>query len=73
MFINKQYRNTVYKSTIHPHITKHPQTNTHTHTHTHITKPTHTHPYVPTRTHPHITKPIKTTTVQDTRQMKKSQ
>jgi len=35
----------------------------------HITK-THTHARTRAHTHPHITKPVKTTTVQDTHQMK---
>jgi len=62
----KQHKNTVNTST---HITKTP---THTQTHTlqnpHIHTPTHykTHTYA----HPHITKKVKTTTVQDTHQMK---
>jgi hypothetical protein len=63
----KQYKNTVNIST---RITKTP---THTHTHTQIINPhTHTH-YKLTHTHQHIKKPVKTTTVQDTHQMKQSQ
>ena len=67
-----------------PHI--HTPTNykTHTYTHPHITKPTHTHTHIlqnphihtptyykiHTYTHPRITKQVKTTTVQDTHQIK---
>jgi len=57
------------------HITKTP---TQLSKHSHITKPTHTHTHtlqIPcahthTHTHTHITKQDKTTTVQDTHQMK---
>ena len=60
----------------HANITK----STHTHTHTHITKPipihtpthykTHIHTHTHTHTHTHITKQVKTTTVQDTHEIK---
>jgi len=62
----KQYKNTVNTST---HITKTP---TQLSEHPHIQTPTHykintyTHPHI----HQNITKQIKTTTVQDTHQMK---
>ena len=68
-----------------PHTHARTHTHTHTHTHTlqnpHITKPTHTHthtlqnPHIHTHTHshPHITQQVKTTTVQDTHQIKQSQ
>jgi len=51
----KQYKNTVHTSI---HITKTP-----THTHTHKLQNPHIHT-------PHITKQVKTTTVQDTHQIK---
>jgi len=40
----------------------------HTYTHPHITKPTQTHTHI--LQNPHITKLVKTTTVQDTHQIK---
>ena len=54
----KQYKSTVNTSA---RITKTP---TQLSKHPHITKHTHTH------THTHLTKQVKTTTVQDTRQIK---
>jgi len=45
-----------------PHIHTSTHYKTHTYTHPHITKPIHTHP--------HIAKQVKTTTVQDTHQIK---
>jgi hypothetical protein len=64
-------QNTVNTST---HITKIlAYYKTHTYISPHITKPTHTHTHTLQNTHPHITKQVKTTTVQDTHQIKWSQ
>ena len=67
----KQYKNTLNTST---HITKTPtHYKTNTYTHPHITKLTHTHTHTLQNSHihtPHITKQVKTTTVQDTHQIK---
>jgi len=58
----KQYKNTVNTST---HITKtRTQVSKHPHIHTSTHYKTHTN------THPHIEKQVKTTTVQDTHQIK---
>ena len=63
-------QNTVNRST---HITKTPtqlSKHSHIHTPTHYKNPTYTHTHIRTHTHTHITKQVKTTTVQDTHQMK---
>ena len=66
----KKHKHSKYKYTYYQ--------NTHTYTHPHIKKPTHTHTHTlqnqhihtHTHTHTHITNPVKTTTAQDTHQMK---